>query len=149
VVRRSYKRQSRRFDNLPGTKRSIGVTALLAVDESGSISNALVNQFYTELRNINKITSAAIQVTRFDTECTDPVPLDKFKFNQKREKSGGTDFRPVFNLADKLRMKLLIIFTDGDGIAPDSAHQNTLWVITGNGKKPADFGHYVTFDQWP
>ena len=96
VVRKSYKRQSRRFENLPGTKRSIGVTALLAIDESGSISNELVNQFYKELKNINKITSASIQVTRFDTKCSEPVMLDKLLIKKNRSKIPTPAFLPFF-----------------------------------------------------
>ncbi len=146
MVRKSYKRQSRRFENLPGTKRAIGVRALLAIDESGSISDSLVKAFYKELQEINKIIGVDIMVTRFDTECTEPIPLNQFLINNNREKRGGTDFRPVFALADKIKMPLVIIFSDGDGAAPISVNQNTLWVLTKNSKKPADFGYYVTFE---
>lgn len=146
IVRKSYKRQSRRFDSLPGTKRSIGTNALLAIDESGSISDGLVKEFYKELQNINKITGVSIMVTRFDTACSKPVPLKKFIVDNKREKRGGTDFRPVFELADRMKIPLVIIFTDGDGEAPISVNQNTLWVLTKNSKKPADFGYCVNFE---
>lgn len=146
VTRKSYKRQSRRYDNLPGTKRSIGVNALLAIDESGSISDALVKKFYQELNDINKITGVSILVTRFDTKCSEPVSLSRFIIGSKREKRGGTDFKPIFKLADELRIPLVIIFTDGDGEAPDSVNQNTLWVLTKGGHKPADYGAAVTFE---
>lgn len=146
IVRKSYKRQSRRFDDLPGTKRSIGVNALVAIDESGSIPDSLITQFYEELKNINKITGASIKVTRFDTECTEPIPLKEYVKCKERLKSGGTDFRPVFQIASHYKIPLLVIFTDGDGVAPDSAEQKTLWVITKGGKKPAMFGQYVILD---
>jgi predicted metal-dependent peptidase len=146
-TRKSYKRQSRRFEDLPGTKRAIGVDALVAIDESGSITNSLVNSFFKELQSINKITGASIKVTRFDTECTEPVSIKDYVKNNERLKNGGTDFRPVFELADKMKTSLLIIFTDGDGEAPLSANQKTLWVLTKGGKKPAQFGYYVTFDE--
>lgn len=145
IVRKSYKRQSRRYENLPGTKRSIGVHALLALDESGSISDALVKEFYRELTEINRITGVSILVTRFDTKCSEPVPLNQFLMNSKREKRGGTDFRPVFTLADEKRIPLVIIFTDGDGDVPSEVNQKTLWVLTKNGRKPAGFGESVTF----
>lgn len=147
LTRKSYKRQSRRYDNLPGTKRTVGVNALLAIDESGSISDALVKEFYKELKEINKITGVCIQVTRFDTECTPPVGLNKFVIESKREKRGGTNFKPVFKLADDLKIPLVIIFTDGDGEAPDSVNQSTLWVLSKNGKKPAGYGAFVTFER--
>jgi predicted metal-dependent peptidase len=145
ITRKSYKRQSRRYEELPGTKRSVGVDALIAIDESGSISDSLVNEFYRELREINKITGTNMMVTRFDTECTEPVPLSTFAVTSKRMKRGGTDFRPVFGLADRYKIPLVIIFTDGDGDAPASANQNTLWVLTKNAKKPANFGYFLSF----
>jgi predicted metal-dependent peptidase len=146
IVRKSYKRQSRRFDDLPGTKRAIGVNALVAIDESGSISDNLITKFYNELKSINTITGASIKVIRFDTECTEPISLKDYVKNKERLKSGGTDFRAVFQVADNYKIPLLVIFTDGDGIAPECSNQKTLWVITKGGKKPASFGHYVVID---
>jgi predicted metal-dependent peptidase len=146
ITRKSYKRQSRRYEELPGTKRSIGVNALIAIDESGSISDALVKEFYQELREINKITGTNMLVTRFDTGCSVPVPLSTFIVADKRVKRGGTDFRPIFKLADEQKIPLVIIFTDGDGEAPSSVNQNTLWVLTKNAKKPADFGYFLNFE---
>ncbi len=58
IVRKSYKRKSRRYETLPGTKRTHGVKALLAIDESGSISDDLLEKFYRELKAINKIAGA-------------------------------------------------------------------------------------------
>jgi predicted metal-dependent peptidase len=146
IIRKSYKRQSRRYEDLPGTKRSIGVSALIAIDESGSISDSLVKAFYQELQEINKITGTSMMVTRFDTECSKPVPLGTFVTDKKRIKRGGTDFRPIFELADQQKIPLVIIFTDGDGQAPVSANQNTLWVLTKNAKKPATFGYCLNFE---
>jgi predicted metal-dependent peptidase len=145
IVRKTYKRQSRRYEELPGTKRSVGVNALIAIDESGSISDTLVKEFYQELKEINKITGASMLVTRFDTECSEPVPLSAFVVKDKRAKRGGTDFRPIFKLADDRKIPLIIIFTDGDGEAPANANQNTLWVLTKNSKKPAAFGYFLDF----
>ena len=147
VVHKSYKRQSRRYENLPGTKRSVGVHALLAIDESGSISDNSVRQFYRELLDINRITGVSIQVTRFDTKCTDPVPLSSFITEHKREKRGGTDFKPVFTLADEFRIPLVILFTDGDGEMPVSVNQKTLWVLTKRPEQPLPFGVSTLFEE--
>jgi predicted metal-dependent peptidase len=146
ITRKSYKRQSRRYDELPGTKRSVGVDALIAIDESGSISDFLVQSFYEELKEINKITGTSMLVTRFDTACTLPVPLHSFVVESKRIKRGGTDFRPIFKLADEQKIPLVIVFTDGDGEAPASVNQNTLWVLTKNAKKPTAFGYCLEFE---
>jgi predicted metal-dependent peptidase len=146
IIRKSYKRQSRRYEELPGTKRSVGVNALIAIDESGSISDTLVKEFYHELTEINKITGTSMLVTRFDTECSKPVPLSTFVADYKRAKRGGTDFRPIFKLADEMKIPLVIIFTDGDGETPADVNQNTLWILTKNSKKPTAFGCSIYFE---
>jgi predicted metal-dependent peptidase len=147
LTRKTYKRESKRFENTPGTKRTTGISALLAVDESGSISQKQVSKFYNELLSIKRITGASISVTEFDTACTEPVPIGRYVRDKKRVKYGGTDFRPVFQLADKMRIPLLIIFTDGEGKAPESVNQNVLWVLTKGGKRPAGYGYCIDFHE--
>jgi len=142
----TYKRESRRFDSYPGHKRSVGLRVLIALDESGSISNDQLQTFFNELMAVNRITNAQILVTEFDTECTKPLPAGEYRHVRKREKSGGTDFRPVFALADRLRVPMVVIFTDGEGTAPDHANQRVLWVLTKGGKKPSSYGYGVTFE---
>lgn len=145
--RKSCKKESKRFENLPGVKRTVGVDVLLALDESGSISNDQIMKFYKELKAIKRITGASISVTQFDTDCTKPVPVEYFTRNMERARSGGTDFRPVFMLAEKLRIPLLVIFTDGDGIAPETTGLRVLWVLTEGGVKPAAYGHSIVFKE--
>ncbi len=145
TTRKSYKRQSRRFDDLPGTKRSIGIRALVAVDESGSVSDGDVADFHKELLRINGINSAHITAVRFDTTCSEPVPLSRFVSENKRLRRGGTDFRPVFALADQLKVPLVILFTDGAGEAPRVVNQKVLWILTGGGKAPVDYGLSIKY----
>jgi predicted metal-dependent peptidase len=145
-IRATYKRESRRYDGYPGHKRSVGLRVLIALDESGSISNDQLQTFFNELMAVNRITNAQILVTEFDTECTKPIPAEEYRHVKKREKSGGTDFRPVFALADSLKVPLVVIFTDGDGPAPDHANQKVLWVLTKGAKQPSSFGYSVTFE---
>ena len=136
-TRASYKRVSRRYEGNPGNKRSVGLDVLIALDESGSISDDQLQTFYVELMAVNRITNARILVTEFDTACTPPKPAAEYRHVAKRTKNGGTDFRPVFELADRLKHSQVVIFTDGEGIAPDRANQRVLWVLTKGGKQPA------------
>ena len=145
-TRATYKRVSRRFDSYPGSKRSVGIRVLIALDESGSISNEQLQTFLHELAEVNRITNAQILVTEFDTECTKPKPAEEYRHMRQRDKKGGTDFRPIFALADSLMISLVAIFTDGEGIAPDHADQRVLWVLTKEGKQPAPFGYCVRFE---
>jgi len=147
ITRKSYKRQSRRYDNLPGSKRYSGVKVLLAVDESASVSNKDVAAFHKELLRINRITSTNITAVRFDSTCSTPMPLQQFIQEASRQRRGGTDFRPVFELADQLKMPLVILFTDGEGQAPEQVKQKVLWVITNGGRVPASYGTEVTYSE--
>ncbi len=145
-TRATYKRESRRYDSYPGSKRSVGLRVLIALDESGSISNEQLQTFFNELMAVNRITNAQILVTEFDTACTKPLPAEEYRHVKAREKSGGTDFKPVFALADSLKVSLVVIFTDGDGSAPERVSQRVLWVLTKGGKQPAPYGTSVTFE---
>lgn len=145
--KRSYKRVSRRYEGSPGYLKSSGVHALVALDESGSMSDDIVELYLDELKEINKITGVNIDVVKFDSNCSEPVPLSSFIKNSKRDRRGGTDFRPIFELADRRKTPLVIIFTDGDGEAPLSVRQKVLWVLTDSGHKPSDYGESVIFTQ--
>jgi predicted metal-dependent peptidase len=145
-ARATYKRESRRYDSYPGSKRSVGLRVLIALDESGSISNDQLQTFFNELMAVNRITNAQILVTEFDTECTKPLPAAEYRQTRKREKSGGTDFRPVFALADSLKLPQVVIFTDGEGTAPERVSQKVLWVLTKGGKQPSSYGYSATFE---
>ncbi len=145
-TRATYKRESRRYDSYPGSKRSVGLKVLIALDESGSITNEQLQTFFNELMALNRITNAQILVTEFDTACTKPQPANEYRHAKTREKSGGTDFRPVFTLADSLNVSLVVVFTDGDGTAPERVNQRVLWVLTKGGHQPAPYGYSATFE---
>lgn len=146
-TRRSYKRVSRRYEDLPGKKRTVGLRALVAVDESGSISNEDVKAFHEELVRINGINTADITAVRFDTTCSEPVSLARFVGERKRTRRGGTDFRPVFKLADELKIPMVVLFTDGQGEAPPNVNQKVLWVLTNHGRAPVDYGMSIKFTE--
>lgn len=146
IKKKSFKRESKRFENLPGNKRTMGLDALIALDASGSISDKQLSQFHGELLKIKKVTGAALVVTQFDTCCTAPVPIERYIREKKRAKSGGTDYTPVFELADSMNMPLLIIFTDGEGTAPPEVNQKVVWMLPKGVKRPAPYGHFVDFD---
>jgi len=68
-----------------------------------------------------------------------PLEYDHFEFSG----FGGTDFRPVFEYIKNnlIKPKLLVYLTDGYGRAPETPPDYpVLWVITGNGEAPANWG---------
>jgi predicted metal-dependent peptidase len=145
-IRATYKRDSRRFEGFPGHKRNIGLKVLIALDESGSISDEQLDIFFNEPMSINRIPGAEVLVTEFDTECSDPKPAGIYLHHRGRNKQGGTDFCPIFKLAEKLRIFSVVIFTDGNGNAPTEVNQRVLWILTHDGKQPAPFGYSVKFE---
>jgi predicted metal-dependent peptidase len=145
LTKKTYKRESKRYEGLPGNKRIVGLQALLAIDESSSISANQAGKFFKEVINIKRITNADLLVTEFDNDCTEPVPINKYIRHKRRVKNGGTDFRPIFKLADRMHVPLVIIFTDGEGIAAERCNQKVLWIVTKGGKKPVEFGHYIEY----
>lgn len=147
ISRKSLKKVSRRFENMPGNKRTLGLHVLLALDESGSINGEELKLFWQEILKIKRITGASLSVTEFDTRCSEPIPIERYARNMKRRKSGGTDFRPIFTLADAIRVPMVIVFTDGDGSMPEAVNQKVLWVLTREPKKPVPFGHSIVYEQ--
>lgn len=143
--KKSYKKISRRFDQYPGHIYTKGVEALIALDESGSMPDELIEIYIKELIEINKITGVKIQIVRFDSECSEPVPLKQYIKEKGRLKRGMTDFTPIFNVADNLKIPLVVIFTDGKGSCPEYVNQKVLWLLTNDGEKPANFGEVINF----
>ncbi|MBN2616966.1 MAG: hypothetical protein JXR64_01500, partial [Spirochaetales bacterium] len=87
-IRKSYKRESRRFDHYPGNRKSNGIEALVALDESASMKDETIEMYINELMEINKITGAKIKITQFDSTCTQPVSLGEYIKNTQRVKKG-------------------------------------------------------------
>lgn len=144
-VHKTVKRLSKRFDDMPGNKRHKGIEALVAIDESASIHDDDVMAFYQELRALKRSVKANFMVTRFDTDCTRPVPLEKYLKTTDRAKHGGTDFRPIFHLAETMHARMMLIFTDGEGTMPDSVKQNVLWILTKKTEIPPALGTSVFY----
>lgn len=108
----------------------------IAIDTSGSTSGELVQNFVQKTYNILKSTESFftkmnLHIIQCDAKIQEDVKItcqedfDKYIENMKIHGLGGTDFRPVFEYVDKLRvdkefsnLKGLIYFTDGYGNFP-------------------------------
>ncbi|WP_231115053.1 vWA domain-containing protein [Neomoorella thermoacetica] len=139
----TWLKESRRFEGFPGRSKRVGMTALLAIDTSGSISDNDLQVFLNEIRAVSKITGTKVWVTQCDVEPTAPIELKRFVKNPRFTGRGGTDFRPVFKMADEMHVPLVIYLTDGYGTAPEIVHQRVLWVLTKDHRVPADYGTSV------
>ena len=142
----SYTRPtSRRGDPavFPGL-RSEEIDLVVAVDTSGSIREAEIKQFFSEINAIKGQIRARIILICCDAEIGDEFPVifqawDEFKFETQLKGGGGTDFRPVFRWVEQQDMNpdTLVYFTDACGEFPEcESSYPTLWLVKGKQKVP-------------
>ena len=109
---------------------------VIAIDTSGSVSGELVQTFVQKTYNVLKSTESFfskinLHIIQCDADIQEHVKItkqdefDEYLKNMKIKGLGGTDFRPVFSLVNKLildkeftNLKGLIYFTDGYGDFP-------------------------------
>ena len=109
---------------------------VLAIDTSGSVVGEQVQKFVQKTYNILKSTESFfskinLHIIQCDADIQEHVKItnqeefDKYLETMQIKGLGGTDFRPVFELTDKLikekeftNLKGLIYFTDGFGEFP-------------------------------
>jgi predicted metal-dependent peptidase len=114
----------------PGNKQEYRSRLLVALDTSGSVSDAELQQFIAE---INGMTSHIVcDVIMFDTSiCCEPIPISKKITNFEVKGRGGTDFNPPVRFAESHKYDGLIMFTDGHCGFPDPPRGvRVLWGIT-------------------
>lgn len=138
---------------IPGDVQFDPITAHV-LDTSGSMS---LTQIGTALRETKAVLTScgASQAWLLQVDAQEQVPakmvkmadLDKLKICGR----GGTDFRPAFVAAAKLRPKpnLVLYYTDGFGPAPEKAPlgMDVIWVLMGKEtKEPCTWGRVVRVD---
>lgn len=147
----SYTRPSNRrgdpavFPSLRSSELSLAV----ALDTSGSVSDAEIAEFVSEVNAIKGYLRARITLLLCDAEL-DPSKVKTFEywedFHMPAEISGGggTDFRPVFNYlsVQDSAPDVLVYFTDAKGEFPEVTPQwPTLWLVKGSTAVP--FGQRI------
>ena len=144
----SYTRpSSRRGDPavFPGL-RSEEINLVVAVDTSGSIREAEITQFLSEINAIKGQIRARITLLCCDVSIGDGFPVffeawDNFHFEPRLAGGGGTDFRPVFRWIERQDIKpdALVYFTDACGDFPEREPDfPALWLV--KGKQDVPFG---------
>lgn len=140
----SRKRPNRRFEELPGQKVEQKLKLLIGLDTSGSVGDHELALFFAE---IEKIKALGMEVTV--AECDTKVGnVYRYKSRPKAVSGrGGTSFKPVFELAEKLRPDALVYLTDGCGDYPERSRFATLWCLTPDGSFSGSFGRVVKLPQ--
>jgi predicted metal-dependent peptidase len=122
---------------------------VIAVDISGSVSDADFKRFVSEIAGIFKMMKPKkITLIQFDTriqhtdEIHNLVELSKIKFNGR----GGTNIEPVMDWAEKHKPQMLMFFTDGGfRFYRQATKIKTLWLIHDNPKWTAAFGKVIHY----
>jgi predicted metal-dependent peptidase len=142
---------------LPTLKKDETIDLEIAIDMSGSISDAMGKDFLSEVHGImNMYSDFKIGILTFDTRVynhqtfTKETADDLLKY--KLGGGGGTDFGCFWKhwMDNQIEPKLALVFTDGFPFGDWGPHNyaDTLWVITEGAKtrvKPP-FGRYAYYD---
>lgn len=137
VTRRS-RRQPNRLD-LKGELRGHRAKIAVAIDISGSISDAEFKQAMKEVLSIVKNYNSQVTIIECDSNIKRAYKVKSVKdIRERATKGGGTQFAPVFEYINNTDTNLLIYFTDGKGedklkVTPKG--YRILWVISGRGDK--------------
>ena len=131
----SMKRINKRYPYIhPGTKRGYTAKLLIAVDQSGSVSDGMLSLFFSELSALTKRVS--VTILPFDyTVATDQMTEWKKGTNPdiRRVRGGGTDFEAPTRFANdpKNRGKWdgMLVLTDGECSKPGPSRIKRGWVL--------------------
>jgi len=131
----SIKRINRRYPYIhPGVKRSYTAKLLIAIDESGSVGDDMLEMFFAELESLTK----KVDVTLLHFDCSASMKdVYEWKKGQRpklnRVKHGGTDFDAPTRLANdpknRGRWDGMLIMTDGCAPAPGPSRIKRGWVL--------------------
>lgn len=147
----TWKREHRRFAHAtPGIRKRRRLNLLVAVDVSDSTDDRELREaFARELVQIARGRDSRItvlysgsRIQRIDNFTSSAAVVEVY------EGGGFTDLRPVFDYAQGMqpRPAAVIYLTDGFGAAPETMALPTLWVLTRDGQKPAEWGVELRLD---
>jgi len=132
LIKKSRKRESRRFPDAAGNRHQRKSHILVAIDTSGSVSMPEYMEFFGQIKTLQD--KATFHVVECDTRIVHEYDF-KGKPNEVLHGGGGTSFEPPIDLFIKNRKKYdaLVYFTDGGAYIPDNTPKDTLWVISSRG----------------
>lgn len=148
----TFRIPNRRFfpkHHLPSLYSNTLIDLAIAVDTSGSVSDADFLRFVSETHGILKMMKPSkITLIQFDTaiksvnEVKSVQELMQVKFKGR----GGTEIEPVINWANEKKPQLLLIFSDGQfRFYNHETKVNTLWLIHENPNFISPFGKVIHY----
>lgn len=129
-MRKTKRKQSKRFELDFGLKVQEFSNILIAIDSSASVSDDEIYEFMNEIHHMYKC-GHDFTLIFADTSMQDPIKY-RPSLPIVIKKRGGTDFNPVVNyyLQHRKKYTTLIYLTDGEAPAPNAAVKNILWVLS-------------------
>ena len=127
----TVKRINKRFPYIhPGKKSSRTARIAISIDQSGSVSDELLEAFFGELNSLSKL--ATFTVIPFDTRVDDKLIYD-WKKGQKQKATrvmcGGTDFDAPTEWVNKAgKFDGHIVLTDMQAPAPKPSKCRRMWM---------------------
>jgi predicted metal-dependent peptidase len=152
----SWIRPNRRFLHtgliLPGMDSQELAEVAVAVDVSGSVTQAELDAFASELSELLEAYEAGLRVLACDAALTESRRLSRWDLPLEFEAKGGggTDFRPPFKrLQDEgPAPACLIYFTDLEcDKFPEEPDYPVLWVTPNARHAPPPFGEVITMEE--
>lgn len=131
----TIKRINKRYPYIhPGTKRGYVAKLLVAIDESGSVGDDMLEMFFAELEQLTK--KVDVTLLHFDCSC-DMKDIYEWKKGNRpklhRVKGGGTNFDAPTTLANdpknRGRWDGMLIMTDGCAPAPGTSRIKRGWIL--------------------
>lgn len=131
----TIKRINKRYPYIhPGTKRGYTAKLLVAIDESGSVGDEMLEMFFAELEQLTK--KVDVTLLHFDCSCS-IKDLYEWKKGARpklnRVKSGGTNFDAPTDLVNdpknRGRWDGMLIMTDGQAPAPGNSRIKRGWIL--------------------
>jgi predicted metal-dependent peptidase len=141
---------------MPGMRNTEAIDIAIAIDMSGSISDAQGRDFLSEVRGImDAFDSYRIHLFTFDTQVYNPQDFNSDNLDTIMEYDlqggGGTDFDCIFHhLKDEqIEPKRLVVLTDGYpfGSWGDENYCDTVWIIHGDRNPSPPFGTWALYEE--
>ena len=134
LIRKSKKRESRRFPDAAGNRHRRKSHILVAIDTSGSISMPDYREFFGQIKTLMK--DATFHVVECDTDIRHEYDFTGI-IREDVYGGGGTNFQPPVDYfkRNKKRYDALVYFTDGYARIPEDTPRETLWVVCSSGDK--------------
>lgn len=149
----TFRKPNKRFfprHYLPSLYSNTLMNIAVAVDTSGSVSDAEFNRFVSETHSILKMMKPEkITILQFDTELKSVTDVRNVNdlMNVHFTGRGGTAIEPVVEWIETNKPQLTLIFTDGYfRFQGPETKRDIVWLVHDNPDFAAPFGKVITYE---